>query len=325
MDISVVIPVYNEFEALAELHSELTDALDRLGQSSEIIFVDDGSSDGSGTILDGLTQSDPRIQVVHFRRNYGQTAALMAGFQHSTGEVIIPMDADGQNDPADIPRLLDRLAEGFDVVSGWRTPREDALSRRLPSRVANRLISSLLRVPLHDYGCTLKAYRREVIEDVRLYGEMHRFIPIYASWEGARVTELPVSHRARRHGNSKYGFDRIARVFLDLVMLYFIDRALDRPMQFFGKLGLAFCGLAALAFGGALALKYGYGTSLIQTPLPLLAATIGLSGILFILLGVMAEIQTRIYFESRGKPPYKIKSIVKHSTRGRAPVLVSRW
>lgn len=325
MDISVVIPVYNEFAALEELHSELTDVLDRLGQSSEIIFVDDGSSDGSGTVLDGLSQSDPRIQVVHFRRNYGQTAALMAGFQHSTGEVIIPVDADGQNDPADIPRLLDRLAEGFDVVSGWRTPREDGLSRRLPSRVANRLISSLLGVPLHDYGCTLKAYRRAVIEDVRLYGEMHRFIPIYASWEGARVTELPVSHRARRYGDSKYGFDRIARVFLDLVMLYFIDRALDRPMQFFGKLGLAFCGLAALAFGGALVLKYGYGASLIQTPLPLLAATIGLSGILFILLGVMAEIQTRIYFESRGKPPYKIKSIVKHSTTGRAPVLVSRW
>lgn len=325
MDISVVIPVYNECEALGQLHDELADALDQLGQSSEIIFVDDGSSDGSSTMLDELAQSDPRIQVVHFRRNYGQTAALMAGFQHSAGDVIIPMDADGQNDPADIPRLLDKLAEGFDVVSGWRTPREDRFSRRLPSKVANHLISSLLGVPLHDYGCTLKAYRREVIEDVRLYGEMHRFIPIYASWEGARVTELPVSHHARRYGNSKYGFGRITRVFLDLVMLYFIDRAFDRPMQFFGKLGLAFWGLAVLAFGGALMLKYDYGAALIQTPLPLLAATIGLSGILFILLGVMAEIQTRIYFEGRGKPPYKIKSIVKHSTAARTPVLVSRW
>lgn len=325
MDISVVIPVYNESEALAELHSELTRVLERLAQSSEIIFVDDGSSDGSGPILDDLAQDDPRVQVVHFRRNYGQTAALMAGFQHSTGVVIIPMDADGQNDPADIPRLLDRLAEGFDVVSGWRMAREDKLSRRLPSVVANRLISSLLRVPLHDYGCTLKAYRREAIADVRLYGEMHRFIPIYASWEGARLTELPVSHRARRQGKSKYGFGRIARVSLDLVMLYFIDRAFDRPMQFFGRLGLAFWGLAVLTFAGALALKYGYGASLIETPLPLLAATVGLSGILFILLGVMAEIQTRIYFESRGKPPYKIKSIVKPSTAERAPILVSRW
>jgi dolichol-phosphate mannosyltransferase len=325
MDISIVIPVYNEAESLAELCQELTEALGRLAQSSEIIFVDDGSSDGSGVMVDELTQSDPRVQVVHFRRNYGQTAALMAGFQHSTGNIIIPMDADGQNDPADIPRLLEKLAEGFDVVSGWRIRRADRLSRRLPSIIANRLISSLLGVRLHDYGCTLKAYRREVIEDVRLYGEMHRFIPIYAAWEGARVTELPVSHRARRQGKSKYGFGRIARVLLDLVMLYFIDRAFDRPMQFFGKLGLTFWGLAVLTFGVALAMKYGYGASLIQTPLPLLAATIGLSGILFILLGVVAEIQTRIYFESRGKPPYKIKSIVKHSTAGRAPVLVSRW
>jgi glycosyltransferase involved in cell wall biosynthesis len=325
MDICIVIPVYNEAESITELYKELSGALGQLAQSSEIIFVDDGSSDGSGTMIDELTLSDPRVQVVHFRRNYGQTAALMAGFQHSTGNIIIPMDADGQNDPADIPRLLEKLAEGFDVVSGWRIRRADRFSRRLPSIIANRLISSLLGVPLHDYGCTLKAYRRDVIEDVRLYGEMHRFIPIYASWEGARVTELPVSHRARRKGKSKYGFGRIARVFLDLVMLYFIDRAFDRPMQFFGKLGLAFWGLAVLTFATALWIKYYYGSSLIQTPLPLLAATIGLSGILFILLGVMAEIQTRIYYESRGKPPYKIKTIVKNSTSGRAPVLVSRW
>jgi len=325
MDISVVIPVYDEAQSLAALYDELSNTLGRLPQSSEIIFVDDGSRDGSGTLLDELAQSDPRVRVVHFRRNSGQTAALMAGFQQSTGKVVIPVDADGQNDPADIPRLLDKLAEGFDVVSGWRMLREDRLSRRLPSIAANRVISSLLGVRLHDYGCTLKAYRREVIEDVRLYGEMHRFIPIYASWEGARVTEIPVGHRARRHGASKYGFGRVVRVVLDLVMLYFIDRAFDRPMQFFGKLGVAFWGLALMIFGGALALKYGYGVTLIQTPLPLLAATIGLSGILFVLLGVMAEIQTRIYFESRGKPPYKIKSIVKHSTAARAPALVSRW
>jgi glycosyltransferase involved in cell wall biosynthesis len=326
MDISVVIPVYNEAESLAELYSELTKVLGRLPQSSEIIFVDDGSNDGSGTRLDELSQSDPRVQVVHFRRNYGQTAALMAGFQHSTGDVVIPMDADGQNDPADIPRLLDRLAEGFDVVSGWRMPREDKLSRRLPSVVANRLISSLLGVRLHDYGCTLKAYRREVIEDVRLYGEMHRFIPIYASWEGGRVTELPVSHRPRRRGKSKYGFGRIARVLLDLVMLYFIDRAFDRPMQFFGKLGLAFWGLAAVIFGSALVLKYGYEVSLIQTPLPLLAATIGLSGVLFVLLGIIAEVQARIYFEARGKPPYKIRRLVEHPAERRPTTMVaSRW
>src|SRR6266581_7660091 len=225
MDISVVIPVYNEVEAVPELHKALTDVLDRISQSAEIVFVDDGSGDGSAAVLDGLAHADGRVQVLHLRRNYGQTAALMAAFQHSTGEVIIPMDGDGQNDPGDIPRLLDKLSEGFDVVSGWRTGRNDKFSRRMPSAAANWLISSLLGVPLHDYGCTLKAYRREVIEDVRLYGEMHRFIPIYAAWEGARVTELPVTHHARLHGKSKYGFGRISRVLLDLVTLYFIDRA----------------------------------------------------------------------------------------------------
>jgi glycosyltransferase involved in cell wall biosynthesis len=325
VDISIVIPVYNECGSLSHLYDELRETLDQLVQSAEIIFVDDGSRDGSAAMLDGLADGDERVQVLHFRRNYGQTAALMAGFQHATGAVIIPMDADGQNDPADIPRLLEKLDQGFDVVSGWRAAREDKFSRRWSSVIANRLISSLLGVRLHDFGCTLKAYRRDVVEEVRLYGEMHRFIPIYAAWEGGRVTELPVNHRPRRHGTSKYGFGRVARVLLDLVILYFIDRALDRPMQFFGKLSLLFWGLAALIFGAAVEMKYVDGTSLIQTPLPLLAATIGLSGVLFILLGIMAEIQTRIYFESRGKPPYKIKNIVKHSTAERVPALARRW
>src|SRR6201998_1395487 len=204
---------------------------------------------------------------------------------HSTGDSIIPMDGDGQNDPADIPRLLAKLAEGFDVVSGWRTsPQDGALSPRLAPTLRNRLISALLRVPLRDYGCTLKAYRREVVEDIRLYGEMHRFIPIYAAWEGARVTEIPVAHHPRRFGRSKYGIGRIMRVLLDLLIVYFIDRAFDRPIQFFGKLGLGFLILAVAIFGWALVLKYGLDVSLIQTPLPLLAATIGLSGILFLLL-----------------------------------------
>ena len=210
MDISIIIPVYNEVEALPALHRELADVLGRLENSAEIFFIDDGSRDGSSAVLDKLALSDARVQVLHLRRNYGQTAAIMAGFQHCTGDVIIPMDADGQNDPADIPRLLNKVSEGFDVVSGWRVERDDRFSRRLSSVVANRLISSLLGVPLHDYGCTLKAYRREVIEDVRLYGEMHRFIPIYAAWEGARVTELPVTHHPRLHGKSKYGISRIA-------------------------------------------------------------------------------------------------------------------
>src|SRR5437660_2653450 len=268
MNISIIIPVYNEVEALPELHRMLKDVLDGLEKSAEIFFIDDGSRDGSGAVLDELAHSDSQVQVLHLRRNYGQTAALMAGFQHCTGDVIIPMDADGQNDPADIPRLLDKLSEGFDVVSGWRTPRDDRFSRRLPSVVANRLISSLLGVRLHDYGCTLKAYRREVIEDVRLYGEMHRFIPIYAAWEGARVTELAVGHLPRRFGRSKYGIGRVFRVLLDLLMVYFIDRAFDRPIQFFGKLGIASFVLAAAIFGYAVVLKYEYQVTLIQTPLP---------------------------------------------------------
>ncbi len=326
MDISVVIPVYNEVEALPEVYRALTDTLDRLPQSAEVIFADDGSKDGSAAALDALAESDPRVRVLHLSRNYGQTAALMAAIGNSTGEVIIPMDGDGQNDPADIPRLLAKLAEGFDVVSGWRTTRQDrALSRRVPSVIANRLISALLHVPLHDYGCTLKAYRREVVEDIRLYGEMHRFIPIYAAWEGARVTELAVAHNPRRFGRSKYGIGRVFRVLLDLLIVYFIDRAFDRPIQFFGKLGAGFLVLSIAIFGWALVLKYAWDLSLIQTPLPLLAATIGLSGILFLLLGIIAEVQARIYFEARGRPPYKIRRIVQNPAQPLRRASPGRW
>ena len=326
MDISVVIPVYNEADALPGLYRALADTLDRLPQAAEIIFADDGSRDGSVATLDAFAEGDPRVRVLHLSRNYGQTAALMAAIQNSTGDVIIPMDADGQNDPADIPRLLDKLAEGYDVVSGWRTSRQDgALTRRLPSVIANRLISALLRVPLHDYGCTLKAYRREVVEDIRLYGEMHRFIPIYAAWEGARVTELAVAHHARKFGESKYGIGRIARVLLDLLIVYYIDRAFDRPIQFFGKLGLGFLILAVAIFGWAAILKYTSDVSLIQTPLPLLASTIGLSGVLFLLLGIIAEVQARIYFEARGRPPYKIKRLVQHRALPQPRTASRRW
>jgi dolichol-phosphate mannosyltransferase len=326
VDISIVIPVYNEEEALPAFFRALADTLDRLPQSAEIIFADDGSKDGSADRLDAIAETDPRVRVLHLSRNYGQTAALMAAIQNSSGDIVIPMDSDGQNDPADIPRLLAKLADGFDLVSGWRVTREDnALTRRLPSVIANRLISSLLHVPLHDYGCTLKAYRREVLEDVRLYGEMHRFIPIYAAWEGARVTEIAVTHHRRLSGKSKYGIGRIARVLLDLLIVYFIDRAFDRPIQFFGKFALAFLGLAFATFAGAVVLRFGYGISLIQTPLPLLAAVIGLSGILFLLLGIIAEVQARIYYEARGRPPYKIRRVVQHSTLPQRQTIPHRW
>jgi glycosyltransferase involved in cell wall biosynthesis len=308
MDLSVVIPIYNEEENLEPLYRALKPVLDGLGQEVEIIFVDDGSTDGSPLLLGRLADGDRRVRIVHLRRNYGQTAALMAAIQFSTGAVIVPMDGDGQNDPRDIPRLLAKLEEGYDVVSGWRKEREDTLSRRAPSIAANWLISTLMGVKLHDYGCTLKAYRRDVVEEIRLYGEMHRFIPIYAAWEGARVTELVVDHHPRRFGHSKYGMGRIARVTLDLLILYFIDRAFDRPIQFFGKFGLGFIALAFATFSLAVALKIFDGISLIQTPLPLLAATTGLSGILFLLLGVLAEVQVRTYYESQGKAPYKVRS-----------------
>ena len=320
MEISVLIPVYNEEAALPDLYRALAATLDQLPQAAEIIFADDGSTDGSAAALDAFVEGDRRVRVLHLSRNYGQTAALMAAIKNCSGEVIIPMDGDGQNDPADIPRLLDKLAEGFDVVSGWRIKRDDnALSRRLPSVIANRLISALLHVPLHDYGCTLKAYRREVVENVRLYGEMHRFIPVYAAWEGARVTEIPVSHHPRRFGKSKYGIDRITRVSLDLLIVYFIDRAFDRPIQFFGKLGLGFLGLSVATFGWGLVLKCAWDVSLIQTPLPLLAATIGLSGVLFLLLGIIAEVQVRIYYEARRRPPYKIRRTIQYSASPQRP------
>ena len=325
MKISVVVPVFNEAEGLPPLYATLCEALAALPGPAEVVFVDDGSRDRSADLLEEFALADPRIHVIRLRRNYGQTAAMMAGIQHSTGDVIVPMDADGQNDPRDIPLMLAKLEEGFDVVSGWRREREDkALSRRLPSVVANRLISWVMGVHLHDYGCTLKAYRREVLEDVRLYGEMHRFIPIFAAWEGARVAEVPVRHHARKFGASNYGIGRVMRVLLDLLTLFFIGRALDRPMQFFGKIGLGALTAAVGAFGWALALRMG-GTSLIQTPLPLLAATLGLSGVLFLLLGIMSEIQSRTYFEAQGKAPYKIRSVVQHAAAPPRLVAVSRW
>ncbi len=327
MDLSIVIPIFNEEESITPLYGRLREVLDALGREWEIVFVNDGSSDGSPEILDRLAAADPRTRIVHLRRNYGQTAALMAAIQYSIGAIIVPMDGDGQNDPDDIPRLIAKLDEGYDVVSGWRKARADIwVTRRLPSAVANWLISRLMSVTLHDYGCTMKAYRREMIEDVRLYGEMHRFIPVYAAWEGARVTELVVAHHPRRYGRSKYGIGRVARVVLDLVILYFLDRAFDRPIQFFGKFGLAFIALSLSTFGLALVLR-AFGVSLIATPLPLLSATTGLSGILFLLLGIMAEVQVRTYYESQGKPPYKVRSTT-NVTADEAPtrtISAKRW
>ena len=307
--ISIVVPVLNEEDSLGPLYDALVPVLGGLDADYEIIFVNDGSTDRSAAILDRLAEANARVKVLHLRRNYGQTAALMAAIQHSAGDIIVPMDGDLQNDPADIPRLIAKLDEGYDVVSGWRQDRRDrTLSRRLPSRLANRLASRISGVHLHDYGCTLKAYRRSVIENVKLYGEMHRFIPIYAAWQGGRVAELPVRHHARRHGTSKYGISRAPRVLLDLIVIRFLDRALDRPIQFFGPVGLVSIFLALLAGLYALYLKIFENTSFIETPLPLLVALLALVGLLCIFMGLLAELQTRTYYEAQGKQPYVVAS-----------------
>lgn len=307
--VSIVIPIYDEKENLRPLYDQIMAVAEKLDGGYEIIFVNDGSKDGSDIVLSELADENENVRVINLRRNFGQTAALMAGIAVNQGEVIVTMDGDMQNDPADIPRLLDKMEEGFEVVSGWRKDREDnRVLRILPSVIANRLISKIFGVHLHDYGCTLKAYGSDVIRNVRLYGEMHRYIPIYASWEGARVAELPVAHHARRHGKSKYGLGRIFRVFLDVILLYFMDRAFDRPIQFFGKLaGLSW--LIAFCLGlWALWMKFAEIRDLVQSPLPLLVVSLALAGLMFILLGVLSEMQMRTYFEGQGRTPYSIRS-----------------
>jgi glycosyltransferase involved in cell wall biosynthesis len=307
--ISVTIPVFNEEESLPKLCARLTESLAKLPVRWEVIFVNDGSTDGTAALLDEMAAAHPSFKVVHFRRNFGQTAAMQAGFDFALGEIIVPMDADLQNDPDDIPLLLARLDEGFDVCSGWRRSRKDAaLRRNLVSRLANRLISVVSGVHLHDYGCTLKAYRRDVIAGVKLYGEMHRFVPIYASWMGARVGEIPVRHYAREFGKSKYGLERIFKVLMDLLVVKFLSRYTQKPMYVFGGVGLASFGLALLAGTYAIVLKLFENISFIQTPLPLLVVFATLTGLLCFLMGLLAEMLTRIYHESQEKSTYLVRS-----------------
>lgn len=312
MYLSIIIPIFNEEDCIIPLVEEIVDALSDLKKKYEIILVNDGSKDASGKILDQLSADNKNLKIIHFKRNYGQTAALMAGIKNSSGDILIPMDGDLQNDPHDIPKMLDKLNEGYDVVSGWRKYRQDKrLSRIIPSTIANWIISKISNVDLHDYGCTLKAYKKSVIENVRLYGEMHRFIPIYSYWEGAKITELAVNHRSRKFGQSKYGLSRISRVVLDIVLIRFMHKALDRPIQFFGKIGLYSIFSSIITGIWACLLKLFMGISFVQTPLPLLTVFLIMSGIMFILLGLIAELQMRIYFESQDKVPYTIKE--KHN------------
>lgn len=313
ISVSVIIPVFNEEGNLRELYSRLFAVIDANPWSVEVIAVNDGSSDSSGAILDELAVKDPRFKVVHFRRNFGQTAALMAGIDYSKGDIFVFIDADLQNDPSDIPKLIDRIGDGFDVVSGWRFERKDsAITRTFPSRVANALISWVSGVRLRDYGCTLKAYRREVLGGSRLYGEMHRFIPIYASWMGAKVVEMPVAHHPRTQGRSKYGLNRVIKVLLDLMVVKFIDSYLTKPIYVFGGFGGLCMALGVIVAVIALWHKYVNGVSLIQTPLPLLAAVTFLVGLLSLLIGLLAEILVRVYFEAQGRLSYAVRT--SHNT-----------
>jgi glycosyltransferase involved in cell wall biosynthesis len=305
--LSVVIPVYNEEANVDPLLDELFAELRRIGRTHEVICVDDGSRDGTFARLAAYAAREPALRVIRFRLNFGQTAAMSAGIEAACGEVIVPMDGDLQNDPADIEKLLARLGDGYDVVSGWRRDRKDKeFGRKLPSRIANRLISVISGVRLHDYGCSLKAYRRDVLRDVKLYGEMHRFIPIYASWQGARVTELVVNHRARRAGKSKYGLNRTLKVVLDLMVVKFLASYATKPIYVFGGFGLLSWLCAALAAAWAVYFKVTGQKDFVQTPLPLLAVMFTLVGVLSLLMGLLAELVVRTYYESQNKRPYLV-------------------
>jgi glycosyltransferase involved in cell wall biosynthesis len=312
LELSVVLPVYNEEDNVVRVCRELQDVLDRAGIDYELLFVDDGSIDSSVERLRGHRDGDPRIRIVRLRRNFGQTAAISAGFDLARGRIIATMDADGQNDPGDIPMMLDKLAEGYDMVCGWRFDRKDGyILRRLPSTLANRLISYTTEVKLHDYGCTLKVFHAEVAKNIALYGEMHRFIPAIASWLGVSIAEVKVNHRPRIAGASKYGISRVLRVVLDLMTVKFLLSFSSRPIQLFGTIGLA----SGIVGGGLMAWlafqRLVLGQPLADRPLLLFAIVLAIVGVQFVLFGLLAEIQTRTYYESQDKPIYTIRDVIE--------------
>lgn len=308
LDISVVVPVFNEEENVDILHGKLNDSLSALGLTYEIIYVDDGSRDKSFQLLDAISARDPHVKIIRFRRNFGQTAAMSAGMEHASGEVIIPMDADLQNDPADIPRLLEKMNEGYDVVSGWRKKRQDSIIRKIPSRIANGLISRVTGVQLHDYGCSLKAYRASIIRDVNLYGEMHRFIPAYASMAGGRVTEIPVDHHPRIHGESKYGMGRIFKVALDLLVARFMGKFGQKPIYFFGG-GAIRAGLLGMVCW-MIAIDHRLikpDEHINRNPLFYIGILLFLAALQLLMMGLLAEMNMRIYYEAGNKRTYIVQ------------------
>jgi glycosyltransferase involved in cell wall biosynthesis len=311
-DVSVIVLVYNEVDSVEPLHRELMGVMEALGPTFEVLYIDDGSRDGSTERLGQLASRDARVRVVSFRRNFGQTAAVQAGIDNSRGDILVFLDGDMQNDPHDIPHLLEKINEGYDVVSGWRRDRHDDATRVLPSRVANWLIAWVTGVQLSDFGCTLKAYRREVIQDVKLYGEMHRFIPVFASMVGARITELPVNHRPRTYGKSKYSLSRTSRVALDLITVKLLGSYSTKPMYFFGFAGFGLWAIALVLAAIVIIQKvlppYVYAHN---NPLLLLSVVLVIVGVQFILMGLLAELAVRTYHESQGKPTYVVREIIE--------------
>lgn len=311
-DLSVVVPIYNEVESLPHLLEAIATSLNGTGLNYELICVDDGSKDGSAELLKQHALANPQLRAVLLRRNYGQTPAMAAGFNYARGRAIVTLDGDLQNDPVDIPMLLAKLDEGYDLVSGWRKKRQDAaLTRLLPSKIANWLIGGLTGVKLHDYGCSLKAYRSELVADMNLYGELHRFLPALAFIEGARITELPVRHHARRHGKSKYGLGRTFRVLMDLFTVYFMKKFLTRPMHVFGLLGISSTALGILLGLYLTFLKLGLGQSIGDRPLLILAVVLLLTGIQLFCFGLLGELLMRTYHESQGRPIYRVREVVE--------------
>jgi glycosyltransferase involved in cell wall biosynthesis len=317
VEISILIPLLNEVENLELLYQQVHETLEQLGKPYEIIFVDDGSTDGSYELLREFHAQDSQVRVIRFRRNFGQTAAFAAGFELASGDVIITLDADLQNDPNDIPKLLEKLDEGYDIVSGWRIQRKDKyLTRRVPSQAANALISKLTGVKLHDYGCSLKAYRKDVVKNIKLYGEMHRFIPALASWMGVRVAEIPVNHRPRQFGQSKYGLQRTVKVFLDLLTVKFLLSFGTRPIHVFGLLGML-CFAGGILSGAYLSvLKLFYGQPLADRPLLLLTVLLTVLGVQFITMGLLGELVVRTYHESQKKSTYMIRDLLHFQHMG---------
>ncbi|GIW99992.1 MAG: glycosyl transferase [Pirellulaceae bacterium] len=313
IDTSIIVPMYNEVESAPAVIQEIIDVMDRLPLPWELILIDDGSTDGTAALLDRLAEEDPRLIVAHFRRNFGQTAALQAGLELASGRRIVLLDGDGQNDPADIPMMLSWLDRGYDLVHGWRKERRDAwLTRRVPSRIANWLISKVTRFPIHDLGCTLKAMQREIADELELYGEMHRFIPILAHWRGARCVEVVTHHRPRRFGSSKYGLSRTVRVLLDLLTVKYMLDHFSSPMRLYGRMGLVFTTVGIACLSAAVVSKLFWHADMTSNPLLMLGCILSVVSLQFFAIGLIGEANTRMYYRRGGRRPFAIRRTVHH-------------